>query len=1039
MKKRFCIAAFLATLLLTAGFPFELAADTGAGGGKSTELACHDPNKDGKIDLGDVIYLLTYLYLGGPAPKACNFGKLVAGSYFVDGKSEELGDFKELLTIFSDGTYIASKTMDFGNGDRAANGYTSPEHGVWEWKEEMGPREIALAGLMFRYEADGALKEIPRVRGKLEFCENFEGFTASFERDIFQPAQDPACGEPDKIDVAGGTLEGCLVPDGDCQGKGETEDFLCYDANGDGKAVDLSDAIYILQYRYLGGPAPTCPQGSGEDFWRKTSGVYFQIDNVQGVGVEKKFCTHFEDGNFVSTDDVVFGWGDLARNGFLSHLHGVLGKLGDHIKSVSILYFWYEPKEGSLLYILRALGIGEFSQDFNEYNGAGVVDQYGNNQKPCAEEPVAPEIIKYQSTANRFRLEGPEASEDFKKMAAGTYLIATEVEGAPWVRKLLTITGDGNFIATDTNDFGFGWQMDIDLAANGFQGSEHGTWIQAEPRTEPRKAEMSGLSRSYNSNGLALQTFQTHYAVEFTEDGRCRVVLLDARSGQRLKIIPNPDNAYLMTPAWSEDGRRLALVRQSAQGRGLMVVDPEAGSTIAALADGPEAVTDPALFGRFLLYHSPYSGIDNIYALDLDTGRRWQVTSARFGAFHPEVSAGGNRLYFSNYTAEGFDLAVLPLDPAAWKKIEDVEVHSVQFAGLLAAQEQGESTLNLKPAPPQDYPLTDYSPSAHLFNVHSWGLIPTLTEANLLFLSNDLLNKASLTAGVNWNYNEKTLGFGLAASYRALYPVIELEADYSGRSTTLEDQQGQTYVHNWHEASARTGLLVPLNLSRGVYSSSLTLAADISLRKVWDPNFENSHFPGNGTLLPLSYSLVFSRIHQASTLDLRPPFGQFLTLAFRHTPFHNAEYRGRLLSASAGAYLPGLVRHHSLRLAAAFEEQDPSPYRFESEFIFPRGYDFAFHRNLAKLSVDYALPLAYPDVALGRYLYLKRLSLNLFFDCGRGSDPGRRVWYRSAGLDFLADVHFFRLPVTINLGLRLAYRFTDRIVRFEPLVLGMAI
>jgi len=528
-------------------------------------------------------------------------------------------------------------------------------------------------------------------------------------------------------------------------------------------------------------------------------------------------------------------------------------------------------------------------------------------------------------------------------------------------------------------------------------------------------------------------------AVEFTEDGRSRVVILETGTGRRLKILANPDNACLMTPAWSEDGRRIALVRQGARGRGIVVLDPETGSAETALADGPEALTDPALSGRYLYYHSPYSGIDNIYALEMETGRRWQVTSVRFGAFHPEISAGGDRLYFSDYTADGFDLAILPLDPADWTRIEDVKARNVGFAERLAAEEQGDNILRLEPAQAVEYPLADYSPSAHLFNIHSWGLIPTLTEAGLLFLSNDILNKAEFQGGLTWNYDEHTFGAGFSASCRAFFPVFEFDAGYGGRRTTLEDEQGRTFSHFWREASIRTGIRFPLNLSRSVWATYLEFGMDVSLKRTRGSASEGELFQSEGTIFPLSYNFDFSRTHQASSRDLRPPYGQFLTLTYRHTPFQSGAYGGELLSVSTGAYLPGAARHHSLRLAVAYEEQDPAPYRFKSEFRFPRGYDPVFHRNLAKMSVDYALPLAYPDLALGRSLYLKRLSLNLFFDYGLSSDPGRRVFYRSAGFDVLADVNLFRLPVTINLGLRLAYRFTDRGLRIEPLVLGIAL
>ncbi len=526
-------------------------------------------------------------------------------------------------------------------------------------------------------------------------------------------------------------------------------------------------------------------------------------------------------------------------------------------------------------------------------------------------------------------------------------------------------------------------------------------------------------------------------AVEYGQDGRCRIVVLDAGSGRELFAVPNVDNAYLMTPSWAEDGRRIVFARQSGRGRGLAVADLEAGSVEEILPDSLEAVSDPVFFDRYVLYHSPRSGIDNIYALDVESRRQWRVTSARFGAFYPSVSADGKKLVFSNYTVDGYDAAQMALNPAAWTEIRDLSSRDIGFYGPLIDQEQGTDIFAAGDVPAAKFPARSYSATGHMFNVHSWGLVPTTTEASLVFLSNDILNKASLIGGPNWNYNEKTLGFSLSGSYRAWFPIIEVSADYGGRSSTFEDASGNEYRYGWKESRLAAGLGLPLNLSRGIYATSLTLRAGISFRKVWDRNVVGEGDLGNGTLVPLSYSAAFSRIIQAAPLDLRPPWGQHLSLVFRHTPLRAGDHRGRLFSISGDVYLPGLARHHSLIVGAAYEEQDPANYRFESEIMFPRGYDYAFHRKLRRISVDYALPLAYPDMALGSLVFLKRISVNLFYDHGRAWDGGVRTEYDSAGLDLLLDACFLRIPVTINFGLRTAYRFTDCAFRFQPLLLGI--
>lgn len=527
-------------------------------------------------------------------------------------------------------------------------------------------------------------------------------------------------------------------------------------------------------------------------------------------------------------------------------------------------------------------------------------------------------------------------------------------------------------------------------------------------------------------------------AVEYAQDGQCRLVILDAGSGRQLSAIPNRDNAYLMTPSWSEDTRRIVFARQSARGRGLALADLETLSVETILPDGPEAVSDPVIFDRWVLYHSPCSGIDNIFALGLESRRSSQVTSARFGAFYPSVSTDGKKLIFSNYTVDGYDAAEMPLDPSTWTDVREAPQPTMGFYGPLIEQEQGRSIIEPDDISAGEYPVKNYSALSHLFNVHSWSLVPTTTEVGLLALSNDILNKVSLLGGPNWNYNEKTLGLSLIASWRAWFPLIDLEAYYGGRSSTYDDASGNDLRYSWRESRWAAGLRLPLNLSRGIRATSLILSAGISYRRVWDRDVVAAGDLGNGRLVPLSYAGDFSSAVQPAPLDLRPPWAERLFVVFRHTPLRNAGERGRLLSISGEADFPGLVRHQSLRLGAAYEEQSPADYRFESMIRFPRGYDYHFHKRLARISVDYALPLAYPDLALGGLAFLKRVSVNLFYDHGRAWDGAATTDYDSAGLDLIFDACFLRIPVTVDFGLRTSYRFNDRTFRFQPLVLGIA-
>ena len=119
-----------------------------------------------------------------------------------------------------------------------------------------------------------------------------------------------------------------------------------------------------------------------------------------------------------------------------------------------------------------------------------------------------------------------------------------------------------------------------------------------------------------------------------------------------------------------------------------------------------------------MFYHSAYCGIDNVYAIDLTTHRRYQVTSRKYGAYNPVVSADGHWLIFNDFTKEGMNVAKMPLVPKQWKPLEEVEDRTVHYHEPLVTQEKND--VALENIPQCIYPVKRYHPWQHIFNVHSW-------------------------------------------------------------------------------------------------------------------------------------------------------------------------------------------------------------------------------------------------------------------------------------------------------------------------------
>jgi len=83
----------------------------------------------------------------------------------------------------------------------------------------------------------------------------------------------------------------------------------------------------------------------------------------------------------------------------------------------------------------------------------------------------------------------------------------------------------------------------------------------------------------------------------------------------------------------------------------------------------------PVPYQKYILYNSPRSGMDNIYALDVTTNNNYQITSSQYGSYNPAVSKDGKTLFYNEQGRDGLDVVkaqnILPfriLDFNIWLK-----------------------------------------------------------------------------------------------------------------------------------------------------------------------------------------------------------------------------------------------------------------------------------------------------------------------------------------------------------------------------------
>ncbi len=511
--------------------------------------------------------------------------------------------------------------------------------------------------------------------------------------------------------------------------------------------------------------------------------------------------------------------------------------------------------------------------------------------------------------------------------------------------------------------------------------------------------------------------------VEYNNKNTCSLLILDSETGKEIKRFSNPENELIQTPVWSNDAKYIVFVKlHPTKGKALCLLNTQT-ETIENMIDySNQNIAYPVCDGKYIYYGSPISGLDNIYAISIQTKEIVQLTSRKLGAYYPAISADGSKLLFSDATDEGYMLMEMPLDISKGIPLDKVEKRIDDNYNILVEQEQNRNVLDSVPT--KEYKIKKYWGSFPINNIYNWTAfgVPYL-NLNLGVQTQNPLSSFGAAVYYKYNFNEEVGSIDLRTSYAGFYPIFELGYTDGGRVSTYDttfNHHDTTFSYSWNEKSAYVEMKLPLNLSSGIYSSQLVFDVKASSTNISKLNRPEAFKNNNGTFIPITYSLDFTR--ETSWLrDMLPVWGQELHLSYAHTPFEG-DYKGDLLSAQGFFYFPGIAKHHSLFFEVAYEKQNSENYRFESKILYPRGYSYIFEKEMIKGSINYTLPIAYPDFSLIHSIYIKRLAANLFYDYGIAKNTPKTL-YRSAGAELKSETYAFHIPIPLIFGVRGSYLF----------------
>lgn len=460
-----------------------------------------------------------------------------------------------------------------------------------------------------------------------------------------------------------------------------------------------------------------------------------------------------------------------------------------------------------------------------------------------------------------------------------------------------------------------------------------------------------------------------------------------------------------------------------------------------------------------LYFGSIASGRDELHCLDIATNQEYQLSESSYGSFSP-APYDSERVVATSYDKRGYLPVMQRMDST--RRVE-YRPHPEQ---QLLPQIKPWGVVNLdtvrfdrvaKDSVKVKHPERRFSRIGHAINIHSWAPASynpyeIVEESKVAFnlgatiIAQNLLSTAEGFLTWGWNRDEGSVFKG-TFRYYGLGVSLWFSGTYGGTQNVhtiyYYDPETQEIVFphppkrdRYYSLSA--GATLPLLFQRGYHTSQLTLSTAWNFSNGMTANVDKITINGGKItnletigysegVHQLSLGVGFSDQVRMSHRDFLPPWAVALSASYTLNP--TTDDFGHLAVLYGKVYTPGFAKHHSLSLAASYQtsiggfqsDYILSGLAFKSTRLLPRGfssYDI-YNKNYFAASLNYQLPVCYPDGGWGGVIYFKRIRLNIggdyasfrkpeFDNLGTIVEPRRKLW--AYGGDIIVDFNLFSMP-----------------------------
>lgn len=511
------------------------------------------------------------------------------------------------------------------------------------------------------------------------------------------------------------------------------------------------------------------------------------------------------------------------------------------------------------------------------------------------------------------------------------------------------------------------------------------------------------------------------YVISSKDDGSNTVEAFNLKGEKEKSIsIPNVYEPIEITLDYNKSSLYSLVV--SVKGKSVIKLN-EDGTTSTIYGPTYLDIHSLRVKDNMVFFSTSFGYKEDIFAFNVLTKSVYQQTRSAFGATDPSLALNKDEIVFSKFTPNGYCIAKTNIDSTENVILPTINEDEIT-KGLSSTESFNVDSIEI---PNNSYSIKKYRGIKDFINIHSWTPFyfdpyklttgEAILKPGITIFSQNLTGSSVLVAGYGYDNSSVT---HINYQYFGLFPVISYNFELSNLSPSIYYVYHTKIPKTEKQRSESTlSIYTPLVLSKSKFSTYVYPYIQAIYSN--DYFYSKSDSVYNKGLTRINYRLFFSSTQMLSVKNIRPRFGFITDLNFESAPY-NRNNLGSLFSGDFSLYLPGVFKTHSILVKHSIQKQFLEKYYYANKVLFPRGYADDYSENFKSISFEYLFPVAYPDFAFGSFLYLKRISLNGFFDYAHNQFSFGTESYaynmRSFGYEFFVDLKLLRTRYPIRLKLQ---------------------